>query len=146
MFVNFAKEQTDEDCLTEVVVGNRIVQPNQTAVATRIDPPAIEPQPPITPPQQTSQQHGKSSDSKDGQSKKAKASKGKLKEGKVTGEKSNSMEMTKIRRGSSGSSSSSSGEVQGESSRFRESKHLVESSGKDPSALFMVSNTQDSTL
>lgn len=50
-----------------------------------------------------------------------------------------------LRRGSSGSNSNSD-EVQGESSKSRESKHMAESSSKDPSALFMVSNTQDSAL
>ncbi|TMS20282.1 ATP-binding cassette sub-family A member 1 [Larimichthys crocea] len=134
VFVNFAKEQTDD--LTEVVIGNRTVQTNVT----------VQPQPPITPPRssKTLQQHEKSSDSKpkEGKSTKANANKVKSKEGKANGEKSSSTAMTRMpqpeetnqvsRRGSSGSNSSS-GEVQGESS-----KHKAGSSSKHPSALFMV--------
>ncbi|KAG8003116.1 ATP-binding cassette sub-family A member 1 [Nibea albiflora] len=153
VFVNFAKEQTDD--LTEVVVGNSTVQTNVTAPSTVINPPSIQPQPPITPPQssKTVQQHEKSSDSKpkEGKTTKAEVNKVKSKEGKANGEKSSSTAMTRMpqteetnpvsRRSSSGSNSSS-GEVQGESS-----KHKAGSSSKHPSALFMVgSNTQDSTL
>ncbi|XP_018523006.1 LOW QUALITY PROTEIN: phospholipid-transporting ATPase ABCA1 [Lates calcarifer] len=158
VFVNFAKEQTDDDCLTGVVVSNGSVQP------TRINPPAMQRHPPVTPPQQSKapQQHAKSPDSKpkEGKSKKAKSNKGKSKEGKANGEKSSSTAMTRLpqseekdqetprtsRRGSSGSDSSSGG-VQGESSKSSRSKHRGESSSKSPSALFIVgSNTQDSTL
>ncbi|GLD49893.1 ATP-binding cassette sub-family A member 1-like protein [Lates japonicus] len=158
VFVNFAKEQTDDDCLTGVVVSNGSVQP------TRINPPAMQQHPPVTPPQQSKapQQHAKSPDSKpkEGKSKKAKSSTGKSKEGKANGEKSCTTAMTRLpqpeekdqetprtsRRGSSGSDSSSGG-VQGESSKSSRSKHRGESSSKSPSALFIVgSNTQDSTL
>ncbi|XP_070764458.1 phospholipid-transporting ATPase ABCA1 [Enoplosus armatus] len=160
VFVNFAKEQTDDDDLTDVVIGNRTVQTNMTALPTRINPPTIQPQPPITPPQpsKTPQHHGKSSDSKpkEGKSKKEKAGKVKSKEGKANGEKSSSTAMTRIRqpeetlqtsrRGSSGSNGSNTG-AQGESSKSSGSKHRAESSSKNPSALFMVdSNTQDSAL
>uniref|UniRef100_A0A3Q3W3E5 P-type phospholipid transporter n=1 Tax=Mola mola TaxID=94237 RepID=A0A3Q3W3E5_MOLML len=158
VFVNFAKEQTDEDYLTEVVVSNRTVQTNLTAVTTRINPPTIPTQQPMTPPQKskTTQEHGKSSDSKEGKSKKAKASKVKSKDGKGNGEKSSSTAMTRIaqpektdqmdQRGSCGSNSSN-GEGQGESSNSRGSKHMAEVSSKDPSALFIVSsNTQDSIV
>lgn len=154
MFVNFAKEQTDDDLLTDVVIGNRTVQTNLTALPTRINLPTIQPQPPITPPQPSkiSQQHGKSSDTKpkEGKSKKAKANKVKSKEGKANGEKSSSTAMTRIpqpsRRGSSGSNSSNAG-VHGESSKSSGSKHTAESSSKNPTALFIVdSNTQDSAL
>ncbi|XP_028442644.1 ATP-binding cassette sub-family A member 1 isoform X1 [Perca flavescens] len=145
VFVNFAKEQTDDDFLTDVVISNL------TTLHTRINTPTIQPQPPITPPHSSKipQQHGKSSDSKpkEGKSKKPKVSKG-----KANGEKSSSTAMTRIpqreakarrtsRRGSSGSDSSNDG-VQGESSKHRE-----DSSSKNPSALFIVDgNTQDSTL
>lgn len=154
MFVNFAKEQTDDDLLTDVVIGDRTVQTNLTALPTRINPPTAPSQVPITPPQsgKTPQQHGKSSDRKpkEGKSKKAKGSQVKSKEDKANGEKSSSMAMTRIpqpsRRGSSGSNSSNAG-VQGESSKSSGSKPRAESSSKDPSALFIVdSNTQDSAL
>ncbi|XP_034439364.1 phospholipid-transporting ATPase ABCA1 isoform X2 [Hippoglossus hippoglossus] len=165
VFVNFAKEQTDDDDgLTDVVISNGTVQTNLTVLPLRINPPTIPPHPPVTPPQQskTPQPQTISSDSKpkEGKSKKAKSSKGKSKEGKSNGEKSNSMAMTKLpqavekdqemprtsRRGSSGSDSSNNG-VQGQSSKSRKSKHRVQSSSKDPSALFIVgSNSQDSEL
>ncbi len=163
MFVNFAKEQTDDDVLTDVVIGNRTIQTNMTALPTRIDPPTInptQPQPPVTPPQpsKSPQQHGKSPDNKpkEGKSKKAKDDKVKSKEGKANAEKSSSTAMTRIpqpeeahqtsQRGSSGSNGSSGG-VQGESSKPSGSKHRAESSSKDPSALFIVDgNTQDSAL
>ncbi|KAL7396790.1 hypothetical protein ABVT39_011869 [Epinephelus coioides] len=161
VFVNFAKEQTDDDLLTDVVVSNTTVQTNLTALSTRINPPTIQPQPPVTPPRtsKTPQKQGKPSDSKpkEGKSKKPKAGKVKSKEGKANGEKSSGTAMTRIpqreekaqrksRRGSSGSDSSNGG-VQGESSKSSGSKHKAESSSKSPSALFIVdSNTQDSAL
>ncbi|XP_042371438.1 phospholipid-transporting ATPase ABCA1 [Plectropomus leopardus] len=161
VFVNFAKEQTDDDLLTDVVVSNRTVQSNLTAPPARINTPTIQPQPPITPPQpsKTTQQQGKSTDSKpkEGKSKKTKPGKVKSKESKANGEKSSSMVMTKVpqreqkaqrksRRGSSGSDSSNTG-VQGESSKSSGSKHKTEYSSKSPSALFIVDgNTQDSAL
>uniref|UniRef100_A0A671VJX8 P-type phospholipid transporter n=1 Tax=Sparus aurata TaxID=8175 RepID=A0A671VJX8_SPAAU len=151
VFVNFAKEQTDDDVLTEVVVGNRPAQTNQIALPVRINPPTIQPPPPVTTPEpsKTPQQQGKSSDSKpkEGQSKKAKASKAKSKEGKSKGEKSSSTAMTRIPQPVETNQASSNGEVQGESSKSSGSKHRAESSSKDPSALFIVdSNTQDSAL
>ncbi|XP_074490769.1 phospholipid-transporting ATPase ABCA1 isoform X1 [Sebastes fasciatus] len=162
VFVNFAKEQTDDDdLLTDVVIGNRTVQTNTTTLHTRINPPTIQPQPPITPPQpiKTPQQRGKSSGSKpkEDKSKKPKAGKVKSKEGKANGEKNSSTANTIIppreekaqrrsRRGS-GRSDSSNGEAQGESSKPSGSKHRAESSSKSPSALFIVdNNTQDSAL
>lgn len=165
VFVNFAKEQTDEDNLTEVVTNNHTVpQTNPTAAAPRINPPAVQPQPPVTPPppqpsktpspSKTPPQQGKSPDSKEGKSKKAKASKAKSKGGKANKEQGTAM--TKIpdseklghskRRGSV-ESNSSDGEAQGESSKSRGSKQGAGSSSKDPSALFIVSsNTQESTM
>ncbi|XP_033477816.2 ATP-binding cassette, sub-family A (ABC1), member 7 isoform X1 [Epinephelus lanceolatus] len=161
VFVNFAKEQTDDDLLTDVVVSNTTVQTNLTALSTRINPPTIQPQPPVTPPRtsKTPQKQGKPSDSKpkEGKSKKPKAGKVKSKEGKANGEKSSGTAMTRIpqreekaqrksQRGSSGSDSSNGG-VQGESSKPSGSKHKAESSSKSPSALFIVdSNTQDRAL
>ncbi|XP_034738177.1 phospholipid-transporting ATPase ABCA1 isoform X2 [Etheostoma cragini] len=155
VFVNFAKEQTDDDFLTDVVISNL------TTLHTRINNLTIQPQPPITPPHSSKspQQHGKSSDSKpkEDKSKKPKVGKGKPKDGKANGEKSSSTAMTRIpqkeekaqrttRRGSSGSDSSNDG-VEGESSKSSKSKHREESSRKNPSALFIVDgNTQDSTL
>ncbi|XP_053285794.1 phospholipid-transporting ATPase ABCA1 [Pleuronectes platessa] len=165
VFVNFAKEQTDDDDgLTDVAISNGTVQTNLTALPLRINPPTIQPHPPVTPPQQskTPQPPTTSSDRKpkEGKSKKAKSSKGQCTEGKSNGDKSNSMAMTKLpqavekdqemprtsRRGSSGSDSSNQG-VQGHSSKSRKSKHRAQSSSKDPSALFIVgSNSQDSEL
>ncbi|XP_038571463.1 phospholipid-transporting ATPase ABCA1 isoform X1 [Micropterus salmoides] len=160
VFVNFAKEQTDDDDLTDVVIGNMTVPTNLKALASRINPPTIQPQPPVTPPQpsKTPKHHAKSSDGKpkEGKPKKAKVGKVKSKEGKANGEKSSSTAMTQIpqpeethqasRRVSSGSNSSNGG-VRGESSKSSGSKHRAESSSKSPSALFMVdSNTQDSAL
>ncbi|XP_051232460.1 phospholipid-transporting ATPase ABCA1 isoform X2 [Dicentrarchus labrax] len=160
VFVNFAKEQTDDDdCLTAVVT-DRTSQTNLTALTTRINPPAIQPQPPVTPPQPNKppQQQGKTSDRKpkEGKAKKAKASTVKSKDNRANGEKSSSTAMTRIPqadetnraswKGSSGSNSSGGGGL-GESSKSTRSKHKAQSSSKDPSALFMVDrNTQDSTL
>ncbi|CAI5650790.1 unnamed protein product [Oreochromis niloticus] len=64
VFVNFAKDQTDDDCLTDVVVSNGTVQPN--APEHRVNPPVNKPQPPIVPPQPSKSPHlpEKSSDSK----------------------------------------------------------------------------------
>uniref|UniRef100_UPI0037E9C7B4 phospholipid-transporting ATPase ABCA1 n=1 Tax=Semicossyphus pulcher TaxID=241346 RepID=UPI0037E9C7B4 len=154
VFVNFAKEQSDDDCLTDVVIGNSTVQTNRTTEPSRINAPTIQPQPPITPPQPSKKpkKQGKSPDSKpkESTSKKAKATKVKAKEGKANGEKSSSTAMTRIpqtsRRGSA-ESNSSDGDVLGQSSKSRRSKHRAESSSKDPSALFIVDgNTQDSSL
>ncbi|XP_056234951.1 phospholipid-transporting ATPase ABCA1 isoform X2 [Seriola aureovittata] len=165
VFVNFAKEQTDDDSLTDVVISNGTVLTNLASLPTRINPPTIQPQPTITPPQQSnskSPQHAKSSDSKpkEGKSKQGQSSKGKSKESKASGEKSSSTAMTRLpppeekdkempqmsRKGSSGSNSSNGG-AQGESSKSSRSKHRGDSSSKNPSALFIVSsNTQDSAL
>ncbi|XP_033936450.1 phospholipid-transporting ATPase ABCA1 isoform X1 [Pseudochaenichthys georgianus] len=159
VFVNFAKEQTDDDVLTDVIISNSTVQTKLTTLVNRVNPPTILPLPPITPPQpsKSPQQPAKSSGRKpkEGKSKKPKSGIVKSKEGKANGEKSSSMAMTQIpqkeekaqrtsRRASGGSDSSSSG-AQGESSQS--SKRKAESSSQDPSALFMVDgNTQDSVL
>ncbi|XP_029002815.1 phospholipid-transporting ATPase ABCA1 isoform X2 [Betta splendens] len=142
VFVNFAKEQTDDDRLTHVVISNGAAQTNQTAGPTRINPPTIHTQPPVTPPGSSkSPQQDKSSDNK-------------LKEGKSKQAKSTAMtrlpqpEVASLRsrKSSSGSSSSNAG-FQGESSKSGGSKRKAESSSKDPSALFIVgSSTQDSAL
>lgn len=158
VFVNFAKEQTDDDRLTEVLINNGTVQTNMAALLNRFNPPTVQAQPSITPLQPSKppqQQHhltpGKSPDSKpkEGKSKQAKTSKGKSKEGNR--EKSSGTAMSRIpqpekmsRRSSSGSNSSG---AQGETSKPSGSKHRGESSSKDPSALFVVgTNTQDSSL
>nr|XP_043900156.1 phospholipid-transporting ATPase ABCA1 isoform X1 [Solea senegalensis] len=162
VFVNFAKEQTDDGCLTDVLISNGTVQSNQAGLPARVNPPIIQPQSPVTSPQQskTTQQHATPSDSKPkgGKSKKTTSSKCKSKEDKSTGENSCCMAMTKIpqpveqnqemcpisRRSSSSSSDISKGGVQGEPSG---SPHRGQSSSKHPSALFIVgSNTQDSDL
>lgn len=148
MFVNFAKEQTDDDCLTHVVISNGAAQ-------TRINPPAIHTQAPVTLPgsSKSPQHQDKSSDTKpkEGKSKKAKSSKS-----HADRDKSSSTAMTRLpqpvvtsqrSQRSSSSSNSSNIAVQGESSKSGGSKHKAESSSKDPSALFIVgSNTQESAL
>lgn len=159
VFVNFAKEQTDEDNLTEVLTDNHTVpQTNLTDTAPRISPPAVQPQPPVTPPQlsKTPPPQEKSPEVKEGKSKKAKASKAKSKGGKANKEQGSETAMTKIpdsekvskskRRGSV-ESNSSDGEAQGEPRKPRGSKQAAASSSKDPSALFIVdSNTQESSM
>ncbi|KAK1897676.1 Phospholipid-transporting ATPase ABCA1 [Dissostichus eleginoides] len=130
VFVNFAKEQTDDDVLTDVIISNST-------------------------PSKSPQQPAKSSGSKpkEGKSKKPKSGKVKSKEGKANGEKSSSMAMTQIpqkeekaqrtSRRASGGSDSNSGGVQGETRQS--SKRKAESSSQNPSALFIVDgNTQDS--
>ncbi|XP_068599288.1 phospholipid-transporting ATPase ABCA1 [Brachionichthys hirsutus] len=151
VFVNFAKEQTDEDHLTEVAVSSR---PAQTNLPART---SIQPQPPLTPPlpSKNPQQHGTTSESKnkEGRAKKAKASKGKSKEAKANGGKSSGSAKSRAlrpeetnqarRRGSSGSNGTNGG-LLGESGG---PKLKSEASRKDPTALFMVnSETQDSAL
>ncbi|KAM9761903.1 phospholipid-transporting ATPase ABCA1 isoform 1-T1 [Menidia menidia] len=144
VFVSFAKEQTDDNCLTDVIISNGALQ---------INPPAIQPQPPITPPhlRKSPQRPEKSPDSKtkEGKPKKAKASKP-----KSNAEKSSSVAMSRIpqpderaQEMSSSGSTSSNGCPNGESSKPHGSKHRLPSCSKDPSELFIVgSNLQDSSL
>ncbi|XP_041647195.1 phospholipid-transporting ATPase ABCA1 isoform X1 [Cheilinus undulatus] len=154
VFVNFAKEQTDDDGLTEVVISNSTVQTNRTTLPSRINTTTIQPQPPVTPPQlsKKQQKQGKSSESKskEGKSKKSKTTKAKTKEGTADGEKSSSTAMTKMPRTSqrgSIDSNSSNDDALGESSKSSRSKHRREKSSKHPSALFIVdNNTQDSSM
>lgn len=153
MFVNFAKEQTDEDQLTDVVISNPSSQVNTTPGATTANTPTIQPQnDPATPPQQpkTPQEPVKPPDSKDGKSKKSKSGKVKSKKGKPSGEKGSSTALNMLpqgekveRRGSSGANGSNV-EGQGEGST---NKSRMEDPCKHPSALFIVnSDTQDSSL
>ncbi|XP_026050131.1 ATP-binding cassette sub-family A member 1 isoform X1 [Astatotilapia calliptera] len=152
VFVNFAKDQTDDDCLTDVVVSNGTAQPN--APEHRVNPPVNKPQPPIVPPQPSKSPHlpGKSSDSKSkaGKPKKEKSSKGKS--GSVAmralphPEEMAREVATVSRRASTESDGSNSG-LQGESGKSRGSKRRAESSSKDPSVLFIVGgNSEESTL
>ncbi|XP_047443764.1 phospholipid-transporting ATPase ABCA1 isoform X2 [Mugil cephalus] len=148
VFVNFAKEQTDDDCLTDVVISNGTVQPNQPA---QINPPTIQPPPPVTPPplSKTPPVPGTSSDSHPKAAKPKKAKAGKVKSDRKT-EKSSGVPLSRLpqpedgetprtsRRGSSESDNSGGSGVQGESSKSHGSKQEVESSSKDPSALFIV--------
>ncbi|KAK2908022.1 phospholipid-transporting ATPase ABCA1 isoform X2 [Channa argus] len=147
VFVNFAKEQTDDDPLTDVVISNGTVQTTLTALPSRINLPTIQPQPPVTPPRlnKTPQQQEKLSDRKvkEAKSKKAKSSKGKKESSSALWLPQSEQTLQTSRRSSSGSNSSN-GVVQGE---FSGSKHRAETSSKDPSALFIVgSSTQDSAL
>ncbi|XP_076009720.1 phospholipid-transporting ATPase ABCA1 [Genypterus blacodes] len=157
VFVNFAKEQTDDDQLTDVVVGNGTVLTNLSAEPVHIPPPTVHPQPSAPEPSRASQSSNASgSKLNEGPSKKAKSKKGKCKEGGASGENINSTEMIRIaeeeekpqtsRRGSGGSDSSTS-ESCTVSKCTNVSKEGGESSSNDPAALFIVSgSTQDSAL
>ncbi|KAM4548979.1 phospholipid-transporting ATPase ABCA1 isoform 1-T1 [Odontesthes bonariensis] len=150
VFVSFAKEQTDDDCLTDVVISNGAAQIN---LPPRMNLPMVQPQPPITPPQlrKSPQLPARSPDSnpKAGKPKKAKASKL-----KSNGEKSSSMSMSRLpdaedkpREMASSDSNSSSIGLNGESRKSHGSKRRSQRSSKDPSELFIVgSNSQDSSL
>ncbi|XP_068174679.1 phospholipid-transporting ATPase ABCA1 isoform X2 [Antennarius striatus] len=157
VFVNFAKEQTDEDYLTEVVVSCRPVETNLTPLPAKI---SIHPQQSVAPPlpSKNPQQHEKSAESnqKEVKSKKAKASKVKSKEAKADGEKSGSTAKTRILQQEetnqasqcvSSGSNSTNGVLMGEFSQSSGSKQKSETSRKDPTVLFMVnSDTRESTL
>lgn len=153
MFVNFAKEQTDEDQLTDVVISNRTSQVNTTPMATTANTLTAQPQPdPATPPQRTKtpQEPVKPPDSKDGKSKRSKSGKVKSKKGKPSGDKGSSTALNtlpqaeKVERRGSSSANSSNVEGQGEGST---NKSMMEDTCKHPSALFIVnSDTQDSSL
>ncbi|PWA21189.1 hypothetical protein CCH79_00009352 [Gambusia affinis] len=137
VFVNFAKEQTDDDCLTDVMIGNGAAQLNLSA---RINAPAVKPQLPPTPPQlrKSPQRPAKSPscDPKETKPKKAKARKV-----SSNGETSGGVPMSGPEAGSS------NGGLQRESSKPHRSRHREESSSKDPAALFIVgSNSQESSL
>ncbi|XP_027884349.1 ATP-binding cassette sub-family A member 1 isoform X1 [Xiphophorus couchianus] len=136
VFVNFAKEQTDDDCLTDVMIGNGAAQLNLPA---RINPPAVKPQQPPTPPQlrKSPQLPAKSPDSNP---KETKPKKAKARKVSSNGEMSGGMPMSRSPQGE---------EVGPEagSSKPHRSKHREESSSKDPAALFIVgSNSQESSL
>lgn len=153
MFVNFAKEQTDEDQLTDVVISNTTSQVNTTPRATRPNSPSVQPQPdPAAPPQQTKtpQEPVKPPDGKDGKSKKSKSGKVKSKKGKPSGDEGSGTALNTLpqaekveQRGSSGAHSRNV-DGQGEGSTH---KSRMEDTCKHPSALFIVnSDTQDSSL
>uniref|UniRef100_M3ZKD5 P-type phospholipid transporter n=1 Tax=Xiphophorus maculatus TaxID=8083 RepID=M3ZKD5_XIPMA len=136
VFVNFAKEQTDDDCLTDVMIGNGAAQLNLPA---RINPPTVKPQQPPTPPQlrKSPQLPAKSPDSNP---KETKPKKAKARKVSSNGEMSGGMPMSRSPQGE---------EVGPEagSSKPHRSKHREESSSKDPAALFIVgSNSQESSL
>lgn len=143
MFVNFAKEQTDEDHLTDVVVSNANSQFSTSPLATTASSPATQPQSvPDSPPQQPV----KLSDSKEGKSKKSKSGKVKSKNGKSRGDTAmNTLpQAEKVDQRGSSSSNISNLKGQGEGST---NKNRMEDTGKHPSALFIVnSDTQDSSL
>lgn len=153
MFVNFAKEQTDEDQLTDVVISNTTSQVNTTPRATTANTPTVQPQPdPATPSQltKTPQEPVKPPDSKASKSKKSKSGKVKSKKGKPSGDKGSSTALNtlpqaeKVEQRGSSSANSSNVEGQGEGST---KKSRMEDTCKHPSALFIVnSDTQDSSL
>lgn len=161
MFVNFAKEQTDDDPLTDVVVSNGSVQTNLAALPVHISPPTIHPQPSAKPPEPSkASQSGTSSGSKlnEGTSKKTKSKKGKCEDGGARGENISSTEMNRIpeleeeekpqtSRRVSGGTDSSNSESCNVSKCPNVSKERGVSSRNDPAALFIVSgSTQDSSL
>lgn len=169
MFVNFAKEQTDDDCLTEVLIGNGTVQSYVAVLPTNIRSPVIQTQQLVSPPVQVHSKKREAETSsdrkkkgKEGKSKKTKSassSKGKWKKGKSSKEKSSSTsttvlpqpleeeEMHQKNRKDSNLSDGCDVGPKGDSSINSRSKDRPQWSSKDPSALFIVSsNTQDSTL
>lgn len=141
VFVNFAKEQTDDDCLTDVIISNGAAQ---LSLPTRINlPPTFQPQQPKTPPQQrkSPQLPAKSpeADPKESKPKRAKA-----RRVSSNGESSGSVPMSRLSQAGENDpeAGSSHGGLQRESS-----KHGEESSRKDPAALFIVgTNSQDSSM
>ncbi|XP_008404880.1 ATP-binding cassette sub-family A member 1 isoform X2 [Poecilia reticulata] len=136
VFVNFAKEQTDDDCLTDVIIGNGVAQLNLHA---RINPFAVKPQQPPTPPQlrKSPQLPAKSPD---GNPKEAKPKKAKARKVSSNGETSGGVPMSRSPQGEEvgPEAGSSNRGLQGESSKSHRSKHREESSSKDPAALFIV--------
>ncbi|KAK5607825.1 ATP-binding cassette sub- A member 1 [Crenichthys baileyi] len=145
VFVSFAKEQTDDDCLTDVVGDNGAARLN---LPTRINPPIIQPQQPTKPLQQrkSSQLPAKApkSDPKGSKPKTAKA-----RNIRSNGETSSSVPMSRLPQAEEKGpeSDSSNGGVQRESSKAHRSKHREESSSKDPATLFIVgTNSQESSL
>ncbi|KAM3876265.1 phospholipid-transporting ATPase ABCA1 [Diretmus argenteus] len=148
VFVNFAKEQTDDDHLTDVIVSNGAVQTSRTAPPPQIAPPIIQPQPPVKPPQQSkAPQSGKP---KEGKSKKAKSNEGnsserKSREGGANGEADGGMAMTSMPQPKEKPQISSS--ASSSTSKDSGSKCPGEGSSKDAAALFIVgSSTQDSKV
>ncbi|XP_024861123.1 phospholipid-transporting ATPase ABCA1 isoform X2 [Kryptolebias marmoratus] len=145
VFISFAKEQTDDNCLTDVVITNGAAQLN---FIPRINPPTIQPHAPVTPPQQrkSPQLPAKSPDSNP---KAAKQKKTKVYKVDAEGDTSSSVPLSRLpqtEEKTQESSSSNSG-LQRKSSKRRGSKHKKESANKDPSALFIVGTTsQDSSL
>ncbi|KAM6921905.1 phospholipid-transporting ATPase ABCA1 [Xenentodon cancila] len=150
VFVSFAKEQTDDDILSDVVISNGAAQ---LSFPNRLKPPAVQPQPPTTPPRsrKTLQQPEKSPETRAnaGKPKKAKASKA-----KTIAEKSSSVTMRRLPQAEekveevvSSGSNSSNGRVQRESGKSHRSKHSAASSSKDASSLFIVgTKAHESTL
>ncbi|XP_034035958.1 phospholipid-transporting ATPase ABCA1 [Thalassophryne amazonica] len=164
VFVNFAKEQTDDDNLTDVVINNGSIRTNRAVTPNRINPPTLQSQPPIKlrQPNKAATSSNKSSNSKLQETKSKNVKTKKVKSGdrqskgaNPRGEKSESIALTKMppleeklqektersNRSSSGSNSSN-GCIQGESSNFivKASKDRVEK--KDPAALFIVSSNK----
>ncbi|XP_012735452.2 phospholipid-transporting ATPase ABCA1 isoform X1 [Fundulus heteroclitus] len=146
VFVSFAKEQTDDDCLTDVVIGNGAAQLNLPR--TRANPPAAHPQPPAAPPQQRKSPQLPAK-APEGNPKGSKPKKAKARKVSSNGETSGSVPMSRLAQAEEQGpeSGSSNGVVQRESSRPHRSKHAEESSSKDPAALFIVgASSQESSL
>ncbi|XP_020558036.1 ATP-binding cassette sub-family A member 1 isoform X1 [Oryzias latipes] len=144
VFISFAKDQTD-DCLTDVIISNGLAQSNFPA---RLTSPAVLPQPPVTP---TQQRKSPLLPEKSPEINSTTAKARRTSSSKSHKEKGGSISMSRLtqaqKMGSSGSNSSSGSNIQGESSKSHGSKRKAENSSKDPSALFIVSNSsQDSSL
>uniref|UniRef100_A0A3Q2G051 P-type phospholipid transporter n=1 Tax=Cyprinodon variegatus TaxID=28743 RepID=A0A3Q2G051_CYPVA len=145
VFVSFAKEQTDDDCLTDVVISNGAPQLNPPI---RINPPNIQPQQQTTSPQQKKSPQ-LPSQSPESNSKGSKPRKAKARKVSSNGETSGSVPLSRLPQTQEKPPElgSSNGGVQSESSKPHRSNQREESSNNDPAALFIVgTNSQDSSL
>ncbi|KAM6962503.1 phospholipid-transporting ATPase ABCA1 [Aplochiton taeniatus] len=169
VFVNFAKEQSDDDQLTEVVVHSRAAQSSRAAVPVQPQM-LVKPAQPSQLPQTSRSAESKPRESKPRESKprEGKPREGKPKEGKskerrsreggANGVTESGMAMTsrttpedklkeKARSNRGDHTSCSSSKEEPVEPTSNGSTHNGESSPTDPSALFMVgSNTQESKV
>ncbi|KAM4628696.1 phospholipid-transporting ATPase ABCA1 [Polymixia lowei] len=155
VFVNFAKEQSDDDQLTEVIVNNGTAQANQPGPPVTTPLPTVQTQPSIKPPQPSeAPPPGKSPEgkSKKAKSKEAKSSGSKSREGGASREADGGVAMTSKPRAEETAREKAPSSSRGVREETRESavnrsKRTGERSSKNPVALFIVgSNTQDSKV
>ncbi|XP_054608194.2 phospholipid-transporting ATPase ABCA1 isoform X2 [Nothobranchius furzeri] len=137
VFVSFAKEQTDDDCLADVVINNGAAQDRFIA---RVNSLTIAPQPPITPPQKRMSPRLPAK-SPDNLPKVTKPKKAKVGKASSSDDKSGGAPLKRLPQAEENSS------TQSESSQPHSSKHKEKSSNKDPSALFIVgTSSRESSL